>query len=81
MRRIALLAFVVGFLTPFLASAPAQAQATRTWVSGFGDDVKQECVDAGLSFLHFHAREPTRADGSEPPGKIGRRFLGDVAKW
>src|SRR5258708_5956270 len=39
MRRIALLALVVGFLTPFLASAPAQAQATRTWVSGVGDDV------------------------------------------
>src|SRR3977135_1450404 len=39
MRRIALLALVVGFLTPFLVSAPAQAQATRTWVSGFGDDV------------------------------------------
>src|ERR1700716_414902 len=39
MRRIALLAIVVGFLMPFLASAPAQAQATRTWVSGVGDDV------------------------------------------
>src|ERR1700716_2756523 len=39
MRRIALLAIVVGFLMPLLASAPAQAQATRTWVSGVGDDV------------------------------------------
>jgi hypothetical protein len=39
MRRIALLAIVVGFLMPFLASAPAHAQATRTWVSGVGDDV------------------------------------------
>ena len=38
MRRIALLAIVVGSLTPFLASAPAHAQATRTWVSGVGDD-------------------------------------------
>jgi hypothetical protein len=38
MRRIALLALVVGFLAPFLASAPAHAQATRTWVSGVGDD-------------------------------------------
>lgn len=38
MRRIALLALVVGFVMPFLASAPAQAQATRTWVSGVGDD-------------------------------------------
>jgi hypothetical protein len=38
MRRIALLALAIGFLTPLLASAPAQAQATRTWVSGVGDD-------------------------------------------
>jgi Right handed beta helix region len=39
MRRIALLALALGFLTPLLASAPAHAQATRTWVSGVGDDV------------------------------------------
>jgi hypothetical protein len=39
MRRIALLAIVAGFLMPLLASAPAQAQASRTWVSGVGDDV------------------------------------------
>jgi len=38
MRRIALLTLAIGFLAPFLASAPAQAQATRTWVSGVGDD-------------------------------------------
>src|ERR1700736_4444847 len=38
MRRIALLALFVGFLASFLASAPAHAQATRTWVSGVGDD-------------------------------------------
>jgi hypothetical protein len=38
MRRVALLAIVLGFLAPFLASAPAHAQATRTWVSGVGDD-------------------------------------------
>src|SRR5690348_18338058 len=38
MRRIALLAAAVGLLLPFLASAPAQAQATRTWVSGVGSD-------------------------------------------
>jgi hypothetical protein len=38
MRRIALLAIAAGFLTPLLASAPASAQATRTWVSGLGDD-------------------------------------------
>jgi hypothetical protein len=39
MRRIALLAIATGFLVPILASAPASAQATRTWVSGVGDDV------------------------------------------
>src|SRR6202048_4715981 len=38
MRRIALLALGFGLLVPFLASAPAHAQATRTWVSGVGDD-------------------------------------------
>src|ERR1700712_4591138 len=38
MRRIALLALAIGLFTPLLASAPAHAQATRTWVSGVGDD-------------------------------------------
>ena len=38
MRRIVFWALALGFLTPFLASAPAHAQATRTWVSGVGDD-------------------------------------------
>jgi len=38
MRRIALLAIIAGFFLPLLASAPAYAQATRTWVSGVGDD-------------------------------------------
>jgi len=39
MRRIALLAIIAGFFFPLIASAPAHAQATRTWVSGVGDDV------------------------------------------
>ena len=38
MRRIATLAIFLAFLTPLLASAPAHAQASRTWVSGVGDD-------------------------------------------
>jgi len=38
MRRIALLALAIGLFTTLLASAPAHAQATRTWVSGVGDD-------------------------------------------
>jgi hypothetical protein len=37
MRRIALFALMT-CLVPFLAAAPANAQATRTWVSGVGDD-------------------------------------------
>ncbi|HEV7600831.1 MAG TPA: right-handed parallel beta-helix repeat-containing protein [Bradyrhizobium sp.] len=39
MRRIALFAIATGCFVPLLASAPASAQATRTWVSGVGDDV------------------------------------------
>ena len=39
MRRIASLAIAAGFFVPLLASVPASAQATRTWVSGVGDDV------------------------------------------
>lgn len=38
MRPLALLALAIGLFFPLLASAPAQAQATRTWVSGPGDD-------------------------------------------
>src|SRR5256885_14356224 len=38
MRRIALFAVCLGFLAPLLAAAPANAQASRTWVSGVGDD-------------------------------------------
>src|SRR5258708_4823019 len=37
MRRIALFT-LLGFLAPVVLSAPANAQATRTWVSGVGDD-------------------------------------------
>jgi hypothetical protein len=39
MRRIALFAIAAGFVVPLMATAPAHAQATRTWVSGVGDDV------------------------------------------
>jgi len=38
MRRIALLATVAAFSIPMLTAVPANAQATRTWVSGVGDD-------------------------------------------
>ena len=38
MRRLTLLAAVVGFAVPMLTAVSAHAQATRTWVSGVGDD-------------------------------------------
>lgn len=38
MRRFGSIVLPLGFLVTFLASAPAHAQATRTWVSGVGDD-------------------------------------------
>src|SRR5690348_14626696 len=38
MHRNSLLASVVGVALPLLYAAPAQAQASRTWVSGVGDD-------------------------------------------
>jgi hypothetical protein len=43
MRRIALFTLLAGFLAPVLLSAPAYAQATRTWVSGVGDDMSPSC--------------------------------------
>src|ERR1700739_3367866 len=39
MRRIFLLAALLVFIAPLLASAPAHAQATRPGISGVGDDV------------------------------------------
>jgi hypothetical protein len=38
MRRITIATLALGFLFALLASAPAHAQATRTWVSGVGND-------------------------------------------
>jgi len=37
-RQIALSLAVIALALPFFAAAPAQAQASRTWVSGTGDD-------------------------------------------
>jgi hypothetical protein len=39
MRRFSLFMLTIGLFVPMLASAPAHAQATRTWISGLGDDV------------------------------------------
>src|SRR5690348_15405159 len=38
MHRYSLLATIVAFAFTLLAAVPAHAQATRTWVSGVGDD-------------------------------------------
>jgi hypothetical protein len=43
MHRIALFAIIAGFVAPLLSLAPARAQATRTWVSGVGDDTAAVC--------------------------------------
>ncbi len=39
MHKLTLLIAIVASTTALLAAVPAQAQATRTWVSGVGDDV------------------------------------------
>ncbi len=39
MRQLTLLASVAGLAIPLLTAVSANAQATRTWVSGVGDDV------------------------------------------
>jgi hypothetical protein len=39
MRKIALSVAILGSTLFSLFTAPAHAQATRTWVSGVGDDV------------------------------------------
>src|ERR1700688_2150375 len=39
MKKPVLLRSVLGAVLPFLCAIPAAAQATRTWVSGVGDDV------------------------------------------
>lgn len=39
MRHVALLTLAAALLLPIITSAPAHAQATRTYVSGVGDDV------------------------------------------
>src|ERR1043165_5674417 len=38
MHRVVLQVFAISVLAPMLSLAPAHAQATRTWVSGVGDD-------------------------------------------
>jgi hypothetical protein len=39
MRRLAFFAIIAAFGLPLMVSAPAHAQANRTWVSGVGDDL------------------------------------------
>jgi hypothetical protein len=38
MKKLAFLMAFFGVLLPFVLNTPAQAQASRTWVSGVGDD-------------------------------------------
>ena len=59
MRRIALLAIIAGFFFPLLASAPAHAQATRTWVSGVGDDANPCSRTAPCKTFAGHLQDPS----------------------
>jgi hypothetical protein len=43
MRKAALSLTIVGLALPFIAASPAHAQASRTWVSGGGDDTSPTC--------------------------------------
>jgi hypothetical protein len=73
MRRIVLLALAIGFLAPLLASAPAHAQATRTWVSGVGDDANP-CSRTAPCKTFAGAISKTAASGeinSLDPGGFG----------
>ena len=73
MRRIVLFVFAIGFLASFLTTAPAHAQATRTWVSGVGDDVNPCSRTAPCKT--FQGAMPKTAAGGEinclDPGGFG----------
>src|SRR5947199_4194418 len=62
MRHIASLAIAAGCLVPLLASAPAHAQATRTWVSGVGDDANP-CSRTAPCKTYAGAISKTAANG------------------
>jgi hypothetical protein len=63
MRKIALSTAALGLaLTPLLFAAPAHAQATRTWVSGVGDDVNP-CSRTAPCKTYAGAISKTAANG------------------
>jgi hypothetical protein len=63
MRKILLsIAMLGGILLPLLSAAPAQAQATRTWVSGVGDDLNP-CSRTAPCKTYAGAISKTAANG------------------
>src|SRR5882757_5651500 len=63
MRKIALSLAALGLaFTPLLFAAPAHAQATRTWVSGVGDDVNP-CSRTAPCKTYAGAISKTAANG------------------
>ncbi len=63
MRKIALSVAALGLaFTPLLVAAPAQAQATRTWVSGVGDDANP-CSRTAPCKTYAGAISKTAANG------------------
>ena len=79
MRKTALaLAALGATLVPLLMTAPAQAQATRTWVSGVGDDANP-CSRTAPCKTFAGAISKTAAGGEincVDPGGFGARNWG-----
>ena len=73
MRKIAVLIAVLGTtLLPVLCTVPAHAQATRTWVSGVGDDANPCSRTAPC--LTFAGAITKTAAGGEIDASRSRRF-------
>src|SRR6202034_1945773 len=74
MRKIAVFIAVLGTtLLPVLCTVPAQAQATRTWVSGVGDDANP-CSRTAPCLTFAGAITKTAAGGGKDardPGGFG----------
>jgi hypothetical protein len=74
MRKIAILIAVLGTtLLPVLCTVPAQAQATRTWVSGVGSDANA-CTRTAPCLTFAGAIAKTAAGGeidALDPGGFG----------
>jgi hypothetical protein len=64
MKKLAFLMAFFGVLLPFVPNTPAQAQASRTWVSGVGDDANVQ----DLCRRYFQDRPGGEIDCLDPGG-------------